>query len=57
MATNTFRPKDRLEGSANNNPWKAKLMATLEENDMDDLILNDMEEPTTNAARVAFKKK
>ena len=32
-------------------------MATLEENDLDDLVLNDMEEPTTNAARVSFKKK
>ena len=32
-------------------------MVTLEENDLDDLVLNDMEEPTTNAARVAFKKK
>ena len=33
MATNTFRPEERLEGSTNYNSWKARLMATLEEND------------------------
>ena len=57
MATNTFRPKERLEGSANYNSWKARLMATLEENNLDDLVINAMEEPTTNAGRIAFKKK
>ena len=57
MATNTFRPEERLEGSSNYNSWKARLMATLGENDLDDLVLNDIEEPATNAARVAFKKK
>ena len=46
-----------LKGSANYNSWKARLIATLEENDLDDLVLNDMEEPTSNVARVAFKKK
>ena len=57
MATNTFRPEERLEGSSNYNSWKARLMATLEENDLDDLVLNVIEEPTTNAGRIAFKKK
>ena len=32
-------------------------MATLEENDLDDLVLNTIEEPTSNAGRIAFKKK
>ena len=32
-------------------------MATLEENDLDDLILNATEEPTSNAGRIAYKKK
>ena len=57
MTSNTFRPKERLEGSANYNSWKARLMATLQENDLDDLVINAMEEPTSNAGRIAFKKK
>ena len=32
-------------------------MATLEKNDLDDLVINTVEEPTTNTARVAFKRK
>ena len=57
MASNTFKSDERLEGSANYNSWKVRLMATLEENDLDDLVINAMEEPTTNAGRIAFKKK
>ena len=56
MASITFRPEDRLEGSTNFNSWKARLMATLEENDLDDLVINTVEEPTTNAVRATFKK-
>ena len=57
MSTNTFRPKEKLEGSVNYNSWKARLIAILEENDLDDLVLNTIEEPTSNASRVDFKKK
>ena len=57
MAFDTFRPDERLEGSANYNSWKARLMATLEENNLDDLVINAMDEPTSNAGRIAFKKK
>ena len=57
MASTTFRPEERLEGSANFNSWKARLMATLEENGLDDLVINTVEEPTTNPGRAAFKKK
>ena len=32
-------------------------MATLEENDLDDLVINTIEDPTTNAGRAAFKRK
>ena len=32
-------------------------MATLEENALNDLVINTIEEPTTNAGRTAFKKK
>ena len=56
MATNIFRPKEKLEGSANYNSWKARLTAILEENDLDGLVFNTIEEPTSNAGRVAYKK-
>ena len=46
MATNTFRSEEKLEGSANYNSWKARLIAILEENDLNDLVFNTVEEPT-----------
>ena len=57
MATNIFELEERLEGSANYNSWKAGIMDTLEENDLDDLVLNATEEPTSNAWSITFKKK
>ena len=57
MATNIFRPKEKLQGSANHNSWKARLTAILEENDLDDVVFNTIEEPTSNVGRTAFKKK
>ena len=57
MATNTFRPEEKLEGSANYNSWKARLTAILEENDLDDLVFNTIEEPISNAGIITFKKK
>ena len=53
MATNTFIP----DGSANYDSWKDRIMTILEENDHDDLVLNAIEEPTSNDGRVSFKKK
>ena len=47
MATNGFKPEEKLYGSANFNSWKARLTAILEENDLDDIVLNVTEEPTT----------
>ena len=57
MATNTFRPKEKLEGSTNYNSWKARLTTILEENDLDDMVFDTIEEPTSNAGRIAYKKK
>ena len=57
MATNIFRPKEKLEGSANYDSWKARLTTILEENDLDDIVFNVSEEPTSNASRLAYKKK
>ena len=53
MATNIFRPKEKLEGSANYDSWKARLTTILEENDLDDMVFNTIEEPTSNARRIA----
>ena len=57
MATNIFRLEEKLEGSANYNSWKARVTAILEENDLDELVFNTIEEPTSNAGRIACKKK
>ena len=39
------------------NSWKARLTTILEENDLDDMVFNTIEEPTSNAGRIAYKKK
>ena len=57
MATNGLKPKEKLSDAANFNSWKAKLTAILDENDLDDLVFNATEEPTTNVGRLAYKKK
>ena len=57
MATNIFRPEEKLEGSTNSNSWKAKLTTILDENDLDELVFNTIEEPTSSVGRIAFKKK
>ena len=57
MAVNVFRPEEKLYGSANYNSWKAMLTAILEENDLDDIVFNVIEEPTSNVGRIAYKRK
>ena len=57
MVINIFRQEEKLQGSANYNSWKARLTAILEENDLDDNVINVSEEPTSNAGRLAYKKK
>ena len=57
MVVNIFRPKEKLYGSASYNSWKAKLTAILEENDLDDIVFNVIEEPTSNVGRLAYKRK
>ena len=57
MATNGLKPEEKLSGAANFNSWKARLTSILDENDLDDLVFNATEEPTTNAGRLAYKKK
>ena len=57
MATNIFRPEEKIEGLANYNSWKARLTTILEENDLDELVFNTIEETTSNVGRIAYKKK
>ena len=57
MATNGFKPEEKLYGSANFNSWKARLTAILDENDLDDIVFNVTEEATTSAGRLAYKRK
>ena len=51
----SIRAEDRLDGSSNFNNRKARIMAILEENDIDHYVTNVVEEPSTNAGRTAFK--
>ena len=58
MATVGFKLEEKLSGSANFNSWKARLTTILDEIDLlDDIVLNVTEEPTTNAGRLAYKRK
>ena len=57
MVVNIFKPEEKLQGSTNYNSWKARLTAILEENDLDDMVFNTIEEPTSNVGRIAYKKK
>ena len=57
MAVNIFKPEEKLSSSTNYNSWKARLTTILEENDLDDIVFNVIEEPTSNAGRLAYKRK
>ena len=52
----TIRPEDRLDGSSNFNKWEERLMAILEENDIDHYVTSVVEEPSSNAGRTTYKK-
>ena len=57
MATPTVKPEHMLQGSSNYSAWKTRIMNTFVEFDLDDLVTRDLEEPTTGAAKSAFRKK
>ena len=57
IVTNGLKPEEKVSSTTNFNSWKARLTAILDENDLDDIVLNVIEEPTTNAGRVAYKRK
>jgi hypothetical protein len=57
MASSSVKAEDRLEGASNFNAWKARVFNILEEGDLDELVTREMEEPTSNAGREAYKKR
>ena len=57
MATNISRLGENLEGSTNYNSCKSRLATILEENEIDDMVFNTIEEPTSNASGIYYKKK
>jgi hypothetical protein len=57
MASSIFvKAEDRLEGASNFNVWKLGIMNILQEHELEQYVTSMMEEPTTNAGRVAFRK-
>jgi hypothetical protein len=52
----SVKVEDRLEGAANLNVWKLRITNILQEHDLEKYMTTVVEEPTTNARRVAFKK-
>ena len=57
MVVNIFRLEEKLQGSTNHKSWKYRLTTILEENDLDDIVFNVSEEPTSNVGRLAYKMK
>jgi hypothetical protein len=57
MASSSVKVEDRLVGAANFNAWKYRIINILEENDLEELISREIEEPTSNTARAAYKRK
>ena len=52
----SIRAEDRLDGSSNFNNWKARVIAILEEDDIDDYVITVVAEPTISVGRIIFKR-
>jgi L-lactate utilization protein LutB len=52
----SVRVKDRLEGAANFNVRKLHITNILQEHDLEQYLTIMVDEPTTNAGRVYFRK-
>jgi hypothetical protein len=57
MATHSVKPEHMLQGSFNFTAWKARILNTFVEFDLDDLVTRNLEEPIVVTTRVAYKKK
>ena len=52
----SIRSEDRLEGSSNFNNWKARIIAILEEHNLDHCVTTIVVEPTSSVGRASFKR-
>ena len=52
----SIRNEDRLDGSSNFNNWKARVIAILEEHDLDHYVTTIVAKPASNAGRASFKR-
>jgi hypothetical protein len=57
MASSSIKVDDRLVGASNFNAWKCRILNILEESELEELITRVIEEPTSNTARAAYRKK
>jgi hypothetical protein len=57
MSKLALKAEDRLTGSENFTAWKYRILSLCTEHDLEDFITGEVEEPTTAAARAAFKRK
>lgn len=57
MATPPVKPKQMLHVFSNFSAWKTRVMNNFVDFDLEDLVTREVEEPTSNAGRTAFKKK
>jgi hypothetical protein len=57
MASSSVKVEDRLIGASNFNAWKSRIVNILEENELEEMITRVIEEPTSNTAREAYRKK
>ena len=57
MATPPVKPEHMLQGSSNFAAWKARIMNTFVEFDLDDLVTRNLEEPIVVATRATYRKK
>lgn len=56
MTAISVRLEDRLEGALNFSTWKARVMNLPEEHELDQFVTSEVEMPTSNAGRSAFKR-
>ena len=54
MATPIVKPEHMLQGSSNFAAWKAQILNTFVEFDLDDLVTRNLEEPTVVTTRATY---
>jgi hypothetical protein len=56
MSSISVRIENRLEGALSFNVWKSRTLNIMEEYDLENFVTNTIEEPTSNAGSISFKK-